>query len=39
VAKSNLIEVVVDIGRPVKPTQSRKDLSLKIQEAIALKIN
>ena len=39
VAKSNLIEVVVDIGHPVKPTQSRKDLSLKIQEAIALKIN
>ncbi len=39
VAKSNLIEVVVDIGHPVKPTQSRKDLSLKIQKAIALKIN
>jgi len=39
VAKSNLIEVVVDIGHPVKPTQSRKDVSLKIQEAIALKIN
>jgi len=39
VAKSNLIEVFVDIGHPVKPTQSRKDLSLKIQEAIALKIN
>jgi len=39
VAKSNLIEVVVDIGHPVKPTQSRKELSLKIQEAIALKIN
>lgn len=39
VAKSNLIEVIVDIGHPVKPTQSRKDLSLKIQEAIALKIN
>ena len=39
VAKSNLIEVVVDIGHPVKPAQSRKDLSLKIQEAIALKIN
>ena len=39
VAKSNLIEVVVDIGHPVKPTQSRKDLSLKIQEVIALKIN
>ena len=39
VAKSNLIEVVVDIGHPVKPSQSRKDLSLKIQKAIALKIN
>ena len=39
VAKSNLIEVVVDIGHPVKPAQSRKDLSLKIQKAIALKIN
>lgn len=39
VAKSNLIEVVVDIGRPIKPSQSRKDLSLKIQEVIALKIN
>jgi 1-acyl-sn-glycerol-3-phosphate acyltransferase len=38
IAKSNLIEVVIDIGNPVKPTQSRKDLSLKIQEAIALKI-
>ncbi len=39
VAKSNLIEVIVDIGHPVKPAQSRKDLSLKLQEAIALKIN
>lgn len=39
VAKSNLIEVVIDIGRPIKPSQSRKDLSLKIQEVIALKIN
>lgn len=39
VAKSNLIKVVVDIGRPIKPSQSRKDLSLKIQEVIALKIN
>jgi len=39
VAKSNLIEVVVDIGCPIKPSQSRKDLSLKIQEVIALKIN
>ena len=39
IAKSNLIEVVVDIGRPIKPSQSRKDLSLKIQEVIALKIN
>ena len=39
VAKSNLIEVVVDIGPPIKPSQSRKDLSLKIQEVIALKIN
>jgi 1-acyl-sn-glycerol-3-phosphate acyltransferase len=39
VAKSNLIEIVVDIGHPVKPAQSRKDLSLKIQKAIALKIN
>ena len=39
VAKSDLIEVVVDIGHPVKPAQSRKDLSLKIQKAIALKIN
>ena len=38
VTKSNLIEVVVDIGHPVKPTHSRKDLSLKLQEAIALKI-
>jgi len=39
VAKSNQIEVIVDIGYPVKPTQSRKDLSLKLQEAIALQIN
>ena len=39
VAKSNQIEVIVDIGHPVKPTQSRKDLSLKLQEAIALQIN
>ena len=39
VAKSNLIKVVIDIGRPIKPSQSRKDLSLKIQEVIALKIN
>ena len=39
VAKSNLIEVFVDIGHPIKPSQSRKDLSLKLQEAIALKIN
>lgn len=39
IAKSNVIEVVVDIGHPVRPSQSRKDLSLKIQEAIALKIN
>ena len=38
VAKSNHIEVEVDIGHPVKPTQSRKDLSVKLQEAIALKI-
>ena len=39
VAKSNLIKVVIDIGRPIEPSQSRKDLSLKIQEVIALKIN
>jgi len=38
VAKSNHIEVDVDIGYPMKPTQSRKDLSLKLQKAIALKI-
>ena len=38
VAKSNHIEVVLDIGHPVKPTQSRKDLSVKLQKAIALKI-
>ena len=39
VAKSNQIEVFVDIGHPVKPSRSRKDLSLKLQKAIALKIN
>ena len=39
IAKSNQIEVVVDIGSPVKPSHSRKDLSLKLQKAIALKIN
>ena len=39
IAKSNLIEVVVDIGQTVKPTQSRKELSLKLQEVIAFKIN
>jgi 1-acyl-sn-glycerol-3-phosphate acyltransferase len=39
IAKSNLIEVVIDIGYPVKPSQSRKDLSEKIHRAIALKIN
>jgi hypothetical protein len=39
VAKSNQIEVILHIGHPVKPSQSRKDLSLKLQEAIALKIN
>ena len=38
VAKSNHIEVEIDIGHPVKPAQSRKDLSVKLQEAIALKI-
>ena len=38
VAKSNHIEVDVNIGYPMKPTQSRKDLSLKLQKAIALKI-
>jgi 1-acyl-sn-glycerol-3-phosphate acyltransferase len=38
VAKSNHIEVDVDIGYPMKPTQSRKELSVKLQEAIALKI-
>jgi 1-acyl-sn-glycerol-3-phosphate acyltransferase len=38
VAKSNHIEVEIDIGHPVKPTQSRKDLSVKLQRAIALKI-
>ena len=38
VAKSNHIEVDVDIGYPMKPTQSRKDLSVKLQKAIALKI-
>ena len=38
VAKSNHIEVDVNIGYPMKPTQSRKDLSVKLQEAIALKI-
>ncbi|MFM1781737.1 MAG: hypothetical protein RLZZ181_512, partial [Pseudomonadota bacterium] len=31
--------VILHIGHPVKPSQSRKDLSLKLQEAIALKIN
>ena len=39
IAKSNQIEVVLDIGHPVKPTQSRKDVSAKLQEAIALKIS
>ena len=39
VAKSNQIEVILHIGHPVKPSQSRKDLSLKLQEAIALQIN
>ena len=39
IAKSNRIEVALDIGHPVKPTQSRKDLSVKLQEAIALKIS
>jgi 1-acyl-sn-glycerol-3-phosphate acyltransferase len=38
VAKSNHIKVEIDIGHPVKPTQSRKDLSVKLQKAIALKI-
>ena len=38
VAKSNHIEVDVNIGYPMKPTQSRKDLSVKLQEVIALKI-
>jgi len=38
VAKSNHIEVDVNIGYPMKPTQSRKDLSVKLQKAIALKI-
>jgi 1-acyl-sn-glycerol-3-phosphate acyltransferase len=38
VAKSNHIEVEIDIGHPVKPAQSRKDLSVKLQKAIALKI-
>jgi 1-acyl-sn-glycerol-3-phosphate acyltransferase len=39
IAKSNQIEVVLDIGHPVKPAQSRKDVSAKLQEAIALKIS
>ena len=38
ITKSNLIEVMVNIGHPIKPTQSRKELSLKLQEIIALKI-
>lgn len=38
IAKSNHIEVFLNIGHPVKPTQSRKELSVKLQEAIALKI-
>ena len=39
IAKSNHIEVVLDIGHPVKPTQSRKDLSVKLQKAIALRVS
>lgn len=39
IAKSNVIEVMIDIGHPIKPTQSRKELSLKLQKVIALKIN
>jgi hypothetical protein len=34
-----VIEVMIDIGHPIKPTQSRKELSLKLQKVIALKIN
>jgi hypothetical protein len=29
---------MVDVGHPIKPTQSRKELSLKLQEVIAFKI-
>jgi len=39
IAKSNHIEVFLDIGHPVKPTKSRKDLSVKLQEAIALRVS
>lgn len=38
IAGSNQIEVIINIGHPVKPAQSRKDLSLKMQKAIAIKI-
>jgi 1-acyl-sn-glycerol-3-phosphate acyltransferase len=38
IAKSNHIEVVLDIGHPVKPSQSRKDLSVKLQKAIAQRV-
>lgn len=38
ISKSNQIEVVLDVGHPVKPLHSRKDLSFKLQEVIALKI-
>ena len=37
IAKSNKIEVILNIGPPVKAARSRKDLSQKMQEAIALK--
>jgi 1-acyl-sn-glycerol-3-phosphate acyltransferase len=39
VAKSDHIEVDINFGFPIKPSRSRKDLSQKIHEAIALKIN
>ena len=39
IAQSNHIEVLLDIGHPVKPSQSRKELSVKLQKAIALKVS
>jgi len=39
IAQSNHIEVLLNIGHPVKPSQSRKELSVKLQKAIALKVS